>query len=702
MVSLARDCGRRPEQKPAEICGIRARYFRLGFYRAISSSMDSDDDDFQPRLGRMRPGGRAPRLRALLVVRVRRATGALQRSGSASASGRFNARGRGARVGAAVPRGAAWAFDREFGSNVRARRVAVKARVVKLGGKLAKVTAHLRYIERDGVARDGEGGRLYSTFSDEADGAAFVERQGGDRHQFRLIVSPEDGKEFADLRPFTRDLMAAIERDLGTTLDWVAVDHHDTGHPHTHIVIRGRCDDGKTLNIAGDYIAHGIRHRASEIMTRALGPQTEREIADQLARDVEAERFTRLDRALLDRASSGLVDLRLGEGDPVFQQTLINRARVLESMGLAQREDVLAWRLADDAKARLTVMGRRGDIIRMMHHEMTRAGLARRPEGYALDSEDDLRETVVGRVVRFGASDEFHDRRFVLIDALDGRTHYIDIGESPDHLTIGAIVEVKPRAAAVKDVDRTIAGIAAANGGRYTTDLHLACDPNASEAFAVSHVRRLEALRRAGAGVERDADGTWRISADHIADVEAIERRRVRATPVTVEYLSREPLASLVAHDGPTLLDNELVGARTTVAVAHGFGDDWRGALDRRRQWLVEQEFAVIDSGRVAYRADLLKHLRGREMAALADALSTELGLAYREATAGERISGRLVRVVDAGSNRYALVERAYDFTLVPWRDALDRHVGKTVGGIVRPTGVSWTIGRARSGPVIS
>ncbi len=80
---------------------------------------------------------------------------------------------------------------------------------------------------------------------------------------------------FAD---FTRRLMAQMERDLETQLDWVAVDHHNTGHPHSHIVIRGMTDDGKILYIAGDYIAHGIRHRASEILTRSLGLQSEREV----------------------------------------------------------------------------------------------------------------------------------------------------------------------------------------------------------------------------------------------------------------------------------------------------------------------------------------------------------------------------------------------------------------------------------------
>jgi type IV secretory pathway VirD2 relaxase len=63
--------------------------------------------------------------------------------------------------------------------------------------------------------------------------------------------------------------------------------------------VRGVTEDGKTLNIAGDYIACGIRERASEIVTRELGRQTELEITKQLEREVDADRFTRLDRMLI-------------------------------------------------------------------------------------------------------------------------------------------------------------------------------------------------------------------------------------------------------------------------------------------------------------------------------------------------------------------------------------------------------------------
>jgi len=72
------------------------------------------------------------------------------------------------------------------------------------------------------------------------------------------------------------------------------------------------------------------------------------------------------------------------------------------------------------------------------------------------------------------------------------------------------------------------------------------------------------------------------------------------------------------------------------------------------------------------------------------------------EATAGVRIEGRLSRMIEMTSGRYALIEKSREFTLVPWRPVLERQIGKPVSGIMREEGVSWTFGRQRSGPSIS
>ena len=187
-----------------------------------------------------------------------------------------------------------------------ARRMVIKSRFVVLQrASRNSVAVHLRYIERDGVTRDGQKGQAYGADTDVADLRAFQERGQNDRHQFRFIVSAEDGFVLEDLKGFTRQLMCRMEIDLETRLDWVAVDHWDTDNPHTHIVLNGRTG-GPTgaredLVIAPDYMAHGMRLRASEIATEWLGPRTEAEIRQSLLREVDQLRLTSLDRALIRR-----------------------------------------------------------------------------------------------------------------------------------------------------------------------------------------------------------------------------------------------------------------------------------------------------------------------------------------------------------------------------------------------------------------
>jgi hypothetical protein len=197
--------------------------------------MAHDDDDLRIRPGKvrdrggLRPGGRRAggvRTRPTsfagqMQQAIRRAGGNPYRlSGTGKGSGRFNARGRGAAVAAALKNRSPW--SRDGGVRTQSRRVAVKARVVKLNPQhgaargrqfvsAKAVDAHLRYLERDGVTKDGEKGQVYSAERDVEDGRAFVERGRGDRHQFRFIVSAEDGVELSDPRATTRDLMARME-----------------------------------------------------------------------------------------------------------------------------------------------------------------------------------------------------------------------------------------------------------------------------------------------------------------------------------------------------------------------------------------------------------------------------------------------------------------------------------------------------------
>ena len=195
------------------------------------------DDDFTPHLGKPR----TTKLRASFRNQMLRA---VSRAGGLAGSRRHGFTG--SRIGRG---GSAARVMRDRYAGARLRRVMIKTRIVKLGAKgRAGVVTHLRYLQRDGVSREGMAGRVYDAGSDEADAKAFVERGADDRHQFRLIVAPEDAAEYDELKGFTRRLMTQVEKDLETRLDWVAVDHHNTGHPHTHVIIRGKCPSRNLLS----------------------------------------------------------------------------------------------------------------------------------------------------------------------------------------------------------------------------------------------------------------------------------------------------------------------------------------------------------------------------------------------------------------------------------------------------------------------
>jgi hypothetical protein len=203
------------------------------------------------------------------------------------------------------------------------RRAMVKASYVRLSGPGdAGARAHLRYVGREGTSREGAPGGLYSAREDDADGKSFLERSRADRHQFRFIVSAEDGSEYGDLKPLIRRVMEKVEQDLGTGLDWVAADHHDTAHPHSHVLVRGVDDAGRNLVIAREYLSAGLRARVAEQLSLDLGPPSIRELRGRPVPELDAglsDAFNRLSAeyglpvrsAVPGEQLSGLLEQRL-------------------------------------------------------------------------------------------------------------------------------------------------------------------------------------------------------------------------------------------------------------------------------------------------------------------------------------------------------------------------------------------------------
>ncbi|MDX7817955.1 relaxase/mobilization nuclease and DUF3363 domain-containing protein [Aeromonas caviae] len=621
-------------------------------------------------------------------------------SSGKSAVRRPGAAGTGQRPGSRLGRGHTAARFAGAKLTPMSRRVTIKTLLVNhQRASPQSLAKHLRYIERDGAGRDGEPGRAYGAQADEADLDAFKERCADDRHHFRFIVAPEDGAELDELRTYTRHLVNRMEADLGTRLDWVAVDHWNTDNPHTHLIVRGRDDTGKDLIIAGDYIAHGFRHRAAELATEWLGPRTELEIQQTLGREVEQERWTSLDRTLQREAGEdGRVQVeRFNE--PSLQRhrlLLIGRLQRLQRLGLADEMQPGTWAVHADAEKTLRALGERGDIIRTMQRAMSG-----QPRELAVFEPGDDGRSIIGRVAAKGLADELHDRGYLVIDGTDGKAHYVELNARDElaNYPTGAVVEVKG-SADVRAADKNIAALA--SDGLYRTDHHLAIEQGRAkpgrdpQEVVAAHVRRLEALRRAGI-VERVAEGLWKVPDDLPERGRLYDAQRLGG--VAVELKSHLPIERQARVIGATWLDQQLIGGGRGLGDL-GFGGDAKQAMQQRADFLEEQGLAQRRGQRVILARNLLGTLRNRELAQAAKDIAAETGLAHRPAADGQRVAGIYRRSVMLASGRYAMLDDGMGFSLVPWKPVIEQRLGQQLAATVGGGRVSWEFGRNR-GPAV-
>ncbi|WP_183232358.1 VirD2 family relaxase/mobilization nuclease [Bradyrhizobium sp. SBR1B] len=398
----------------------------------------AEEKEFQPRPGRIR-SSRSQRAKPFItqaLAAAQRAGGGISRAGHL-ASHRHSRFGRG--------RVASERANRLLTG--RSRLVTVKTRVVRHKARSAPLAAHLGYLRREGVTRDGEKARLFGPDTDDADAKAFGERCQNDRHHFRFIVSPEDAADMADLKGFARELVGQMERDLGTRLDSVAVDHWNTEHPHVHIIVRGVAEDGQDLVISRDYIKQGMRARAQDLVTQELGLRSDLDIHRSLESQVEAQRWTQLDRQLVrDGGRHGVIDLAPdpSQQPDQFHALKIGRLRRLESLGLAHHVGPGQWVMDEAAETTLRELGERGDIIKRIHRSLTERGIERGTASYVLSGES-LDAPVIGRLVDRGLDDELKATAYAVVDGVDGRTHHIkfpDLDAAGDSAP-GSIVELR-------------------------------------------------------------------------------------------------------------------------------------------------------------------------------------------------------------------------------------------------------------------
>ena len=563
--------------------------------------MSASDDEIRIRPGRVRSRGDATSKRfASQVLRAtEKAGGVSRRMASSSRSSTFG-RGRSASQRAAR------------GLNARTRLVTVKARVVRHGTRAAPLATHVAYLQRDGVTKDGAAGRLFNAEHDEADGHAFAERCVDDRHHFRFIVSPEDGADMADLRAFTRDLMVNAEQDLGTRLDWVAVEHHNTEHPHVHVLVRGLADDGADLVISRDYIREGMRSRAQALVAMELGPRTDLAIRRGLEAQVDAERWTPLDRGLARRAADneGMVDLRPDAAvrPDAAHHARLGRMQKLERLGLATPAGPAQWTLSPEVESSLRAISERGDIIKRLHRTIGE----RSPSEWVVAGEA-VNQPLIGKLVARGLDDELKGTAYAIVDGVDGRAHHLQLPDldATSDAAPGAVVELR-RFTAASGRERVALAV--------RSDLSVEAQATAQGATWLDRrllAREAEPLSESGYGA--DVRAALERRTDHLVS-EGLARRQGQRVIFARDLLDTLRQRELGAA-GERLAAEAGLPARTAAEGEHVAG------IYRQRLTLASGRFAMIDDGLgfslVPWTPTLDRHL-GQQVSGVASATGVD------------------------------------------------------------------------------
>ncbi len=451
--------------------------------------------------------------------------------------------------------------------------------------------------------------------------------------------------------------MATLDRDIGRKVEWAAVDHFDTGHPHVHIVVRGVDRDGRELRIDRGYISAGMRWRAQELATEELGPRPERDVQRAQEREVTQRRFTTLDRELERRGPDHRVEVRVRARSGRIEESLvIARLEHLEGLRLAERVSRTSWRLVEGWQTRLRDLGSRGDILHQIHaavrgdpsrYDAVRPGEALRPEPGATSA------VVMGRVAGKGLSDELKGTFYAVVETPTGRAYHVPLDpRGAQTVSVGDLVSLAtPPETSIRPTDRKIAEAARARGGVFAIDPSADGDPQAL-------ARRLRELERVGL-VAGEGPGRWKVPPDLL---ERLAERGRDAPPRYRLVVRKEPLSlkEQVVQRGPVWLDRV-----ETKTLAHwGLGADVRQAVAERREAMRRLGIGPDDP-------DQFAKLRELERRGLGGEIAGRSGLTFL-ARVPEDFRGRIQPVERAGPpSAYTVVSDGERFVVLQSTPAL-------------------------------
>ena len=540
------------------------------------------------------------------------------------------------------------------------QRVIIKARVVKESGKAAvqKMRAHLSYLNRSGVGLSEKRAQFFNT-EGEISKEKLSKKSADwekDPHHFRFIISPENAAEL-DLEAYAKKVLQTMEKELGTRLEWYGTCHYNTDNPHAHIVLRGVDERGQALLISRDYLSYGIRSVAEEEATLRLGKKGPGEVEKSIEKTLKQERFTFIDKELLrtqELSSNKTLELTpqwgvTREWERKGRVNKLKRLSFLESRGLASEVKTGVWKLKSDLKEVLTDLSERRKIERLISPFLS-VSEARKQELVIHKECEPFKENLRGIVVAKELLDELFDKRFMLLSADDGRTHFIPLGRFSEALgfesKVGQVVSVSPPEPPKVRAEEVISRYLGGSGGAFSLEAFeahvkgqvaakkwaLPIDMSVDEYLKIFSTR-CDTLCRAGILTEL-AEEQWEVPAaleQRVKEYEEVTKKKLK---ISVVVDSHTPLSEQ-AKSGNAVWVDRFLGAQGEAVEGQGiYHLEVTRALRQRQEELNSR--GVLPAKEVFYS------LLEKDKEALLAKLKGQFGHEHT-LKVGEQIKGRVL-----------------------------------------------------------
>ena len=286
---------------------------------------------------------------------------------------------------------------------------------------------HGRYLARQGAQLENAPGLGFDAENNDLNISKTLRgwQEQDDPRLWKIILSPEMAHKL-NLKAHVRAVMASVEKDLGSKLEWVAIDHYNTDNFHAHIVMRGVDKEGRELRLDQKYFTQGFRQRSIEEATRTLGLRLEADELAQRNKVVRAMHITEIDREIKRKLTQdNFINLDFPKSGHMYAKELQLRGRLmfLEEMGVAKSFSSASWHIDPGFLDYLKFIQNQQDIIKTKNRHIENIINPSLPIFFnKLENAGDI---LIGSLVGMGLSERPGEPRYMLIEGIDNKIHYV-------------------------------------------------------------------------------------------------------------------------------------------------------------------------------------------------------------------------------------------------------------------------------------